>query len=418
MDVARKNITRTKWLKRLAILIPLAIAVPLITLGLSRMKPAAPSVQWSTVWPGTVKRGEMLRNVRGLGTLVPEEVLSVPAVTEGRIERKLLLPGAMVGPDTVLVELSNPQLLNAMVDAEWQMKAAEASYTDLKITLQNRKLDQQAALESVRAQLTQSKLEADRDEALYKDGLAVEIKAKISRTIANNFQNRLDIDTQRLKANDDSIAAQLAVQQTTIEKMRATYHLRKSEVEALKVRAGTVGVLREIPVEVGQRVAAGMSLAKIVQPTRLKAELKIAETQAKDVLIGQPAEIDTRNGIIKARVSRIDPAAINGTVTVDCQLLEALPKGARPDLSVEGTVELERLRDVMFVERPVFGQERATVTLFKLEPGGRFANQAKVKFGRTSVAVIEVVEGLRVGDQIILSDMSQWDNHERIELQR
>jgi HlyD family secretion protein len=359
-----------------------------------------------------------VRNTRGLGTLKPEEILAIPATTDGRVERRMLLPGAQVEPDTLLLELSNPELQTGLVDAEWQVKAAEATYTDLKVRLESQKLDQEAALAGVLAQFNQSKLEADRDQALFKEGLVVEIKMKISKNIAENYWNRYTIDKKRLEGSAESIQAQLATQQTRIEQLRAMYNLKKSQVEALKVRAGTQGVLQEVTADVGQRVAAGATLAKVVQPWRLKAELKVPETQAKDLLIGQPAQIDTRNGIIAGKVTRIDPAAQNGTVTVDCALLDALPKGARPDLGVEGTIELERLKDVMYMERPVFGQEKATITLFKLEPEGRFANRVQVKLGRASVTTIEVLEGLKVGDQVILSDMSAQDNHDRLQIKR
>jgi HlyD family secretion protein len=416
MDVPRKNAARNRMIRRIVIAASVLTAIPAIHFGLQRLKPAAISVEKGTTWPDTVKRGEMLRQVRGLGTLVPEEILSIPATTDGRVERKLLLPGAQVKPDTVILELASPELQTSTVDQEWQIKAAEANYTDLKVRLESDRLNQEAALASVYAQYTQSKLEADRDESLYKEGLAVEIKAKISRNIADNLLNRFNIDKKRLAGFDESISAQLAAQRTRVEQLRALYQLKVSQVEALKVRAGTEGVLQEVSVQVGQRVAAGTPLAKVVQPWRLKAELKIPETQAKDVTIGLPVQVDTRNGIIAGKVSRIDPAAQNGTVTVDAVLLEALPKGARPDLSVEGTIELERLTNVLFVGRPVFGQEKSSVMLFKLDPDGKGATKVPVKFGRSSVSTIEILEGLRVGDQVLLSDMSAYDNHDRISL--
>lgn len=416
MDVPRQGVARRKMIRRIILAVVVLVTVPLITVGLSKMKPAAPSVEAGVIWPDTVKRGEMVRNVRGLGTLVPEDILAIPATTEGRVERKLLLPGVEVRPDTVLIEMTNPVLQAELVDAEWKVRSAEAGYTDLKVRLENQRLDQEALLESARASYNSAKLEADRDQALYKEGLRVEMIMKISKNRAEDLLNRYNIDKRRLEAVPESIKAQLAVQETLVEQLRATYKLKKSQVDDLKVRAGTVGVLKEINVEVGQRMAAGTTLAKVVQPWRLKAELKIPETQVKDVLIGQPVEVDTRNGIIKGKVTRIDPAAINGTVTVDAALLEELPKGARPDLSVEGTIELERLKDVLFVSRPVFGQEKSTVTLFKIEPNGKYANRVQVKLGRASVSTIEILEGLQVGDKIILSDMSAQDNYNRIQL--
>jgi HlyD family secretion protein len=393
----------------------LAVLIPSITIALKRLQPAAQSVERSTVWPDTVKRGEMIRNVRGLGTLVPEDIVSIPATTDGRVERKLLA-GIQVKPETVLLELTNPELQAATVDAEWQVKSAEAAYTDLKVRLESQRLDQEAALATTLSNYNAARLRADRDESLYKEGLIVELNWKISKASAEDLNNRYAIDKRRLDGSDESIAAQLASQQTRIEQLRAAYQLKKSQVDALKVRAGTQGVLQQVMVEVGQRVAQGTPLAKVVQPWRLKAALQIQETQAKDVMIGQPVQIDTRNGIVAGKVTRIDPSVLNGTRTVDAAILEALPPGAVPDLSVEGTIELERLKDVMYVGRPVFGQAQSTVSLFRLGLDGRMATRAQVKFGRTSVTFIEVLEGLRVGDQVLLSDMSAYDGQDRIEL--
>lgn len=416
MDVPRHGVAKKKMIRRIALAVVVLAAIPLITLGLSKLKPAAPPVDASIPWRDTVKRGEMLRQFRGLGTLVPEEILAIPATTEGRVDRKLLLPGAPVKPDTILLELSSPELQTALIDYEWQVKKEEAGYIDLKVQLENRRLDQEAALASVRASYNQAKLTADRDKSLYDAGLTVEIRMKISQNIAEDLLNRYEIDKRRLDAGAEGIKAQLAAQQTRIEQLRAMYQLKKSQVDALKVRAGAEGVLKEVAVEVGQRVAAGTTLAKVVQPWKLKAELKIAETQMKDVAIGQPVTIDTRNGIIAGKVSRIDPAALNGTVTVDAVLLEALPKGARPDLSVEGTIEVERLTNVLYVGRPVFGQEKSMVSLFKVDADGKGATKVQVKLGRSSVSTIEILDGLKVGDQVILSDMSAWDNYDRISL--
>jgi HlyD family secretion protein len=379
-------------------------------------------VEKSTVWPDTVKRGEMLRQVRGLGTLVPEDILSIPATTDGRVETKVLLAGSPVRRDTILLELTNPELQAATVAAEWDVKSAEATYTDLKVRLESQRLDQEAQLATTQSSYGQAKLRADRDQALFDGGLIVELTMKISKAVAEDLANRYAIDKRRLESSGESIQAQLASQQTRIEQLRAAYQLKKSQVEALKVRAGTEGVLQQVMVDVGQRVTQGLPLAKVVQPWRLKAALQIQETQAKDVMIGQPVEIDTRNGIVKGKVARIDPSVINGTRTVDATILEPLPKGAVPDLSVEGTIELERLKDVLYVGRPVFGQERAVVTLFKVVPDGtpfataRYANRIQVKFGRTSVSFIEVLEGLKVGDTVLLSDMSAYDGQDRIEL--
>jgi HlyD family secretion protein len=416
MDIPRKGAARSRLIRRIAIGVVLAIAIPAITIALKRLQPAAQSVERSTVWPDTVKRGEMLRNVRGLGTLVPEDILSIPATTDGRVERRVLLPGTPVTPDTLLLELTNPELQAATVAAEWDVKAAEAEYTNLKVQLENERLDSEARLGTTQSSYDQAKLKADRDLLLYNDGLIVELNMKISKAIADDYANRYTIDKKRLDASAESIAAQLASQQTKIEQLRAAFALKKSQVESLKVRAGTEGVLQQLMVEVGQRVAQGTPLAKVVQPWRLKAALQIQETQAKDVMIGQPVEIDTRNGVVKGKVARIDPSVINGTRTVDATILEPLPKGAVPDLSVEGTIELERLKDVMYVGRPVFGQAQSMVTLFKLGPDGKIATRTQVKFGRTSVNTIEVLDGLKVGDQVLLSDMSAYDGQDRIEL--
>jgi HlyD family secretion protein len=312
--------------------------------------------------------------------------------------------------------LTNPELQAALVDAEWQVKAAEAAYTDLKVRLESQRLDQEAQLATTQANYDQAKLRADRDEALLKEGLTIEMTYKISKSAAEDLKNRFGIDKRRLDGSLESIAAQLASQQTHTEQLRAAYNLKKSQVDALKVRAGSEGVLQQVMVDVGQRVAQGAPLAKVVQPWRLKAAMQIQETQAKDVMIGQKCEIDTRNGIVKAKVARIDPSVINGTRTVDAQILEPLPKGAVPDLSVEGTIELERLKDVMYVGRPVFGQAESAVTLFNVGPDGKIATRTQVKFGRSSVTTIEILEGLKVGDTVILSDMSAYDGQDRIEL--
>jgi HlyD family secretion protein len=416
MDIPRKGAARSRLIKRIVVAVVIAITVPAITIALRRLQPAAQSVERSTVWPDTVKRGEMILQVRGLGTLVPEDVLTIPATTDGRVVPQPLLAGTIVKPDTIILELTNPELQAALVDAEWQVKAAEASYTDLKVRLESARLDQEAALATTQANYDQAKLRADRDDALFKEGLTIELNYKISKSAAEDLKNRYAIDKRRLDGSLESISAQLASQQTHTEQLRAAYELKKSQVGALKVRAGTEGVLQQVMVDVGQRVAQGAPLAKVVQPWRLKAALQIQETQAKDVMIGQKCEIDTRNGVVKGKVARIDPSVINGTRTVDAQILEPLPKGAVPDLSVEGTIELERLRDVVYVGRPVFGQSESVVTLFKLGPDGKIATRTQVKFGKTSVTTIQVLEGLKVGDTVILSDMSAYDGQDRIEL--
>jgi HlyD family secretion protein len=358
----------------------------------------------------------MLRQVRGLGTLVPEDILWIPATTDGRVEQQLALPGIVVKPDTVLIVLSNPELQQATVDAEWKLRAAEAELANLKVKLESDRLTQEAAAATVESEANKSKLTADRDVELNKLGLEADLVAKTSVATAQDWANRTRIEKKRLEINPEAIKAQIAVQQAAVEQFRALWDLKKSQVEALRVRAGVNGVLQQVPVEVGQRVAVGTNLARVVQPEKLKAELKIPETQAKDVAMGQKAEVDTRNGIIQGRVSRIDPAAKDGTVTVDVKLEGALPQGARPDLSVDGTIEIERLTDVLYVGRPTFGQPNSQVTLFKLDADGKGATRSQVKLGRSSVNTIEILEGLRVGDQVVLSDMSAQDAYDRIRL--
>jgi HlyD family secretion protein len=422
MDVPRKGAARSRMIRRIVVVSVILFSIPLITWGLSRLKPAAPPVERATVWIDSVKRGPMLRQVRGLGTLVPEEVLWIPALTDGRVEKILIRPGTEVKPNTVLIVMSNPQLELEALNAEWQIKTAEATYQDLVARLKNQKLDQQAAAARVASEYATAKLNADVEQKLGEQGLTSDVKVKTTKSIADELLNRSAIEHEKVESTVQSIDAQLAAQRVQIEKLKAEYALKRQQVDQLQVRAGALGVLQQLgataltPIEVGQRVPAGTILAKIAQPSKLKAELKIAETQAKDILIGQIAEIDTRNGVVAGKVSRIDPAVQNGTVTVDVRLEGKLPDGARPDLSVDGTVELERLNDVVYVGRPVFGQPNSTITLFRLEPDNREATRVQVKLGRSSVNTIEVVEGLKVGEQVILSDMSAQDAHNRIRL--
>ncbi|MEN6601350.1 MAG: HlyD family efflux transporter periplasmic adaptor subunit [Bryobacteraceae bacterium] len=364
-----------------------------------------------------MKRGPMVRQVRGLGTLVPEEILWIPAPADGRVESILVRPGAPVGRDTVLVVLRNPEMELAALDAEYQVKAAEAKYTDLKVRLASDRLNQQAEVAKIESEYKQARLKADADEALGKLGLLASLQTKISVSAAEELAHRHQMEKKRLSIGVESVDAQLAVQRAEVDKLRALHILKRSQLEALKVRAGAAGVLQELPVEVGQRVTAGTILAKVAQPERLKAELKIAETQAKDIQLGQRCSIDTRNGVIDGRVMRIDPSVKEGTVTVDVKLEGSLPAGARPDLSVDGTVELERLEDVVYVGRPTSGQPNSTITLFRVSVDGKNATRVQVKLGRGSVTTIEVLEGLQSGDQVILSDMTTWDSYDRIRLQ-
>lgn len=404
-------------IKRVVLGAVVLTAVSLASLGVKQMKPAAPVVERATVWPDTVKRGPMLRQVRGLGTLVPEEILFIATQTDGRVDRIAVRPGAEVAPNTVLIELSNPELVLAANDAEWQVKSAEATYTDLRVRLESQKLEQQSVAARVHSDYVQAKLKADLEAKLGEQGLTSEINLKTTKAIADELANRSSIEKKKIDISGESIEAQLAAQRVQIEKLRAAWQLKKAQVDQLIVRAGASGVLQQLPVEVGQRLTPGTVLAKIAQPSKLKAELKVPETTAKDVLLRQKVEIDTRNGLIEGRVSRIDPAVVNGTVTVDVRLEGELPPGARPDLSVDGSIEIERLNDVVYVGRPVLGQPNSTISLFRLEPDGREAVRVPVKLGRTSVSTIEIIEGLKVGDQVLLSDMSAMDGHNRIRLQ-
>lgn len=391
-----------------------------ITLGLASLEPAAPRVERAQVWTDTVKHGEMLRQVRGNGTLVPEQIQYVQVATDGRVERILVLAGAAVQPDTLILELSNPELEQQAFDLDWQLKGADAQMRKLKVQLESDRLTQESTIASLRADYTQASLEAQADEILAKDGLVPDLTMKRSRAKGDELKQRLEVEQRRLTIKEESDAAQLAVQNAESEKIRASLALKREKVAALKVRAGIEGVLQSVGdgtvnLQVGQRLAPGATLAKIVQPTKLKAEIKIAETQARDVQIGQKASIDTRNGVLGGHVTRVAPAVHNGTVTVDVALDDALPRGARPDLSVDGTIELERLENVLFVGRPVNGQPDATVGLFKVNGNGE-ANRISVKLGRSSVSTIEIVEGLEVGDLVVLSDMSQWEAFSRIKL--
>jgi len=416
MDIPRPSAARERRRRRILYAALGATALTLITLGLSRLKPAAPTVERATVWMDTVKRGSMIRQVRGLGTLVPEEIRWIPAATEGRVERIVVQPGTPVRSDTVILDLSNPELELAALEAQQQLRAAHARFRELKVRLESQRLDQQAQAARVQAEYHQARLQADRDQQLAQEGLVADLTLKLSQVTAEELANRNAIEQQRLAIQGDSILAQLAVQETEVERARALARLRRDQLTGLHVPAGIDGVLQQVPVEVGQRVMPGTNLARVARPDRLKAVVRIAETQAKDVQIGQPVDVDTRNGIIKGKVARIDPAVQNGTVTVDVSLDGALPKGARPDLTVDGTIELERLENVLYVGRPAQGQGDSLVGLFRLVGGTDEAVRVKVALGRASVSTIEVVQGLEEGDQVILSDTSAWDAYDRIRL--
>ena len=416
MDIARPDQTRRKRMRRVLYGGAAVLAVGGNTLGLSKLKPAAPGVERGTVWIDTVKRGPMVRDVRGQGTLVPEDIRWIPATTQGRVERIRLRPGTTVEASSVILDLSNPQLEQELHDAELKLNGAEASLANLKVQSQNEALAQEASTANIEADYKKAVLQVEANEQLAKKGIVADIVLKQSRLDAEQLSSRYAIAKKQLASYSESIQARLAVQQSEVEQARAAVRLKRQQVDDLHVRAGFSGVLQVVPVDVGQQVAPGANLARVADPSRLKAELKIPETQAKDIQPGQTASIDTRIAVVAGKVVRIDPSVQNGTVTVDVTMTEPLPKGARPDLSVDGTIELERLRDVLFVGRPAFGQEQSAVGLFKLQPDGT-ASRVQVKLGATSVNVVEIRSGLNVGDQVVLSDMSNWDAFDRIRLQ-
>lgn len=419
MDIQRPaSVAKQKKLRRIGFAVAGVLAVGAVSVVLARLKPAAPTVERATVWVDSVKRGPMLRQVRGLGTLVPVDEARrwVPASTQGRVEKIILRPGVQVTPDTVVLELSDPQVQQALNDADQQLRASEADFNSLKARLDAEALNQRAQAAIVRADYQNAQTEREMNEGLAKDGLVSNLVLRQSVVRAESLKTRDGIETERLKVSEQSARAQLQSAQALVDQRRSNLSLRRQQVDQLRVRAGMFGVLEQVPVEVGQQVAPGTNLVRVADPTRLKAELRIAETQARDLTIGQVAQVDTRNGIIPGKVIRIDPAAQNGTVTVDVALEGALPRGARPDLSVDGTIELERLDNVLSVGRPAFGQEQSTVGLFKLDKTTGEATRVQVQLGRSSVNTIEILGGLAEGDEVVLSDMSAWDQFDRIRL--
>ncbi|MFZ0761384.1 MAG: HlyD family efflux transporter periplasmic adaptor subunit [Candidatus Sulfotelmatobacter sp.] len=418
MDIARPEFKRQKRRRQIAWLAVGIVLLAGMAIGVSRLKPAAPEVDRSTVLTDTVKRGSMLRQVLGLGSLIPSQEFTrqIPAETDATVVRIRMLPGSQVKADTVLVEMSNPQVEQAAVDANLQLKAAEAEYQSLRVKLQSDLMNQKAGAATVNADYSQAELQAETDKALYDLGVISGLAYKNSKSKADELTTRNHIEDERLDINQKAIATQLAEQQAKVEEVRALAELKQKQLDALKVRAGIEGVLVDLPLQVGQHVSPGTMLAKVIQPDHLIAELKVPETQARDVQIGQPSLIDTHNGTVNGTVMRVDPAVQNGTVTVDVKLTGELPKGARPDLSVDGTIDLERLDDVLYVGRPAFGQENSTISLFKLDPDGKGAVRVSVKVGRASVNSIQILEGLQEGDTVILSDMSRSDNTDRIRL--
>jgi len=416
MDIARPSNARKKRIRQAIYGAVLLLAVVLVSFGLSRLKPAAPTVERAVVWPAKVERGPMVRQVRGLGTLTPEDIRWIPATTQGRVEKIILRPGTSVKSNDVILELTNPTLEQQLLDATLKVQASEAALANTKVQVNNDFLQSRAAAAQVEADYNKAKMQAQMNEELAKDQLVSALVLRQSQVDAEQLGVRNQIAKDQLASKAESMRAQLAVQQSAVDQARALLRLTQQQRDELKVRAGLDGMLQLVPVEVGQQVAPGTNLARVANPSRLKAEIKIAETQAKDIQLGQKAEVDTRNGIVQGRVARIDPSVQNGTRTVDVTLVGELPRGAVPDLSVDGTIELERLNDVLFMGRPAFGQDQSVVGLFKIGEDGVNAERVQVKLGRSSVNTIEVLSGLKVGDQVILSDMSAYDAYDRIRL--
>ncbi len=418
MDVPRgKEVARKRLIRRISLIVLIVLAVGGTTIALARLKPAAPSVDMSGLWPGTVRRGPMEVNRRGLGALKPEEIHWIAAAQDSRVSQIERRAGIdPVKANDVILVLSDPDLELEAEKAEWTLKQEQANLANTRVKLESDKLDQQANLASLESQYTQAKLTGDRDLELTRLNLLSDLTSKLSVDQANQFQNRVALQKERLKIADESIKAQIDAQQVVVESAQAAYDLKRKQVDQLTIRAGIDGQLQEVDVEVGQRVAAGTILAKVADPKKLKAVLQIAETQMKDVRVGLDATVDTRNGIVPGRVIRIDPAAQNGTVGVDVALLGPLPPSARAELSVDGTIEIERVPDLVYVDRPVSGEPDTTIGLFKIDPDGKGASRVNVKLGRASVNTIEVKDGLKVGDRVILSDMSQYDQYSRIRL--
>jgi HlyD family secretion protein len=416
MDIARPSNARKKRIRQIIYAVVGLAAVALVSFGLSRLKPAAPTVERAVVWPAKVERGPMVRQVRGLGTLTPEDIRWIPATTQGRVEKIILRPGTPVKANDVVLELTNPQLEQQLQDATLKLQAAEAGLANTKVALANDLLQSRGAAAQVEGDFNKAKMQAQMNEELAKDQLVSALVLKQSQVERDQLGVRNQIAKEQLDSKTESTRAQLAVQQSAVDQARALLRLTQQQRDELKVRAGLDGMLQLVPVEVGQQVAPGANLARVANPSRLKAEIKIAETQAKDIQIGQKAEVDTRNGVVQGRVARIDPSVQNGTRTVDVTLIGDLPRGAVPDLSVDGTIELERLNDVLFMGRPAFGQEQSVVGLFKILSDGVNAERVQVKLGRSSVNTMEILSGLKVGDQVILSDMSAYDAYDRIRL--
>ena len=416
-DIARDPaILKRKRLRQAGLGAIVLVILVAVSVQLARMEPAAPSVERATVLEDTVKRGSIIRQVRGVGTLVPEDTRWLPATTEGRVERILLRPGANVQADSVILVLSNPQVEQEAINARLALQSSRAQLDNLRAQLQNELLTQEALAASIESDFEQARMEAQANEALAKEQLVSDLILKQSQLKAQTLKNRVAIEGRRLAAAKDGNEARLRVQQATVDQAQAIVDLSASRLKALQVTPGFSGVLQQVPVDVGQRVGPGQNLARVADPGRLKAELRVAETEARDIEVGQPAEVDTRSGVVAGRVSRKDPAAANGTVTIDVSMTGELPRGAVPDMSVDGTVQLQRLEDVLYVGRPSLGQDNSTAGLFRVVDADGNAQRVQVKFGLSSVNAIVVLSGLKEGDRVVLSDMSSYDSYDRVRL--
>lgn len=416
MDFKRTGFTKKKRIKQAGFLVIVLVFLAAATWILSRLEPAIPEVESSSVWLGDVERGPMVIEVRGIGILVPEEIRWVAASTNGRIEKIPVMPGSTVSADTILAELDDPALEQEALNAGLQVKIAVAELQNLKVEIDNKELELRAEAASVHADYQQTRMEADRYEKLAGDGLISDLDLRVLQITADELQKRLELEQQRLEMVPRSREARIAAKEAEIDQLRALAALRREQVGKLKVRAGINGVLQEIEAEVGQQIQAGDILGKVAVPGRLKAELRIPETQIRNVRLGLPVSIDTRNGLVPGKVTRIDPAAREGTVTVDIAFTEPLPEGSRPDQNVEGTIQIDRLEDVLKIRRPVFGQANSSIKIFKLLENTEEAVLTSVQLGRSSVTTIQVLEGLKEGDRVILSDTSEWGEFNRIKL--
>jgi HlyD family secretion protein len=416
MDIRREGVGKKKTIRRVVYLTVGLAAAAVAAWQINQLKPAAPSVEMASLWPDTVKRGPMVRDVRGIGTLVPEDILWIQAAFDSQVSSIRAQSGDSVQPETVLLVLSNPQMEADAIDYEWQTKQAEANYTDLKVKLQSQTFDQQSIVASTAGDMKQAELTKTKEQQLFAANLEPRFDMDLAVAKWEQAQSKHEMEKKKLDVMNESVLAQLDAQKVQIEKLRATWLLKKKQVDELTIRAGITGRMQEMTLQTGQRVKAGDILAKVAQPWKLMARLQIAETQAKDITMGQKVQIDTRNGFVPGHVTRIDASIVNGTRTVDCKLDGQLPAGAVPDLTVDGTVEIEHLSDVLFVNRPASAQPGSQATVFRVDPDGKGASRIPVKFGRASVGAIEILDGLKAGDKIILSDMSAQDQYSRIRL--